>query len=285
MRSLCASFVALLVATISGCSSYELRENWSYDQSNVPFGVFDVYTPLGADGKPLKGPLPAIVAVHGGAWQGGNKGDMSSFADLVCPHGYVVLAPNYRLSVDGPGWTGAKWAAQIDDCQTALRYFRANPGVLGIDPNRIGAFGVSAGGHLTTMLALRDDPKSNDNLKGRVVCTFEADGEHDMTLPPDKIMADAVNILTHVFGHAPPWSDAELKDISTVTFARQDAAVFVFHEIYDTNVYVVNADNLYAALKAKGADVSILKLPGSNHSGGWQDAKTQIIGFFDKHLK
>ena len=69
---------------------------------------------------------------------------------------------------------------------------------------------MSAGGHLATMVALRDDPASPD---GRVNVAINLDGEHDMTMPPEQVMADFDNILTAVMGHPAPWSDGELRDI------------------------------------------------------------------------
>src|SRR6185503_7193501 len=118
------------------------------------------------------------------------------------------------------------WPAQIADVQKALKYIRANARQFRIDPTRVASLGMSAGGHLATMVALRDDPTSPD---GRVNTAINLDGEHDMTMPHDQVMSDFESILTSVLGHAAPWSDAELRDISTVTFARPDVSLLTVH--------------------------------------------------------
>ena len=86
---------------------------------------------------------------------------------------------NYRRS----GRPDGTWPAQIEDVQKALRYVRANARRFGVDPARIASLGMSAGGHLATMVALRDDPAGPD---GRVRVAVNLDGEHDMTMPPDR---------------------------------------------------------------------------------------------------
>ena len=46
----------------------------------------------------------------------------------------------------------AKWPAQIFDCKAALRWLRAHAGELRVGPGKIGAIGISAGGHLVSLL-------------------------------------------------------------------------------------------------------------------------------------
>src|SRR4029453_716704 len=108
---------------------------------------------------------------------------------------------------------------------------------------------MSAGGHLATMVALRDDPASPD---GRVRVAINLDGEHDMMMPPDQVMANFESILTDVMGHPAPWAEAELRDLSTVTFARPDVAVLTIHGAGDDNVYVAQGERITEVLKAKG---------------------------------
>ena len=154
-----------------------------------------------------------------------------------------MFSINYRVSKRPNG----KWPAQIEDVQKALKHIRANASRFRIDPARIASLGMSAGGHLATMVALRDDPTSPD---GRVNIAINLDGEHDMTMPPDQVMDDFEDILTAVMGHPAPWSDAELRDISTVTFARPDISVLTVHGTGDDNVYVTQGERITAALQS-----------------------------------
>ena len=270
-----------LVLGASGCTSdrYDVTENLSYDSTIGYHGTLDVYQPT-ADS--VRTDRPAVLAIHGGAWRGGDKAWGEQFAEALCPFGYVVIAINYRLS-SRPNGT---WPAQIEDVQKALRYLRANAARFRIDPDRIASLGMSAGGHLATMVALRDDPAGPD---GRVTTAINLDGEHDMTMPPEQVMADFEAILTAVMGHGSPWSDAELRDISTVTFARPDVSLLTIHGAGDDNVYVAQAERITAVLQAKGAEAELVRIEGREgncHEQCWKVARARaaIHRFLDRRL-
>ena len=181
---------------------------------------------------------------------------------------------------------GNPFPAQIEDVQNALKYIRANAARFRIDPGRIASLGMSAGGHLATMVALRDDSTGPD---GRVKVAINLDGEHDMTMPPDQVMDNFDNILEWVIGHPAPWSDAELRDISTVTFARPDVSLLTVHGAGDDNVYVRQGERITAALQAAGAETEFVRLEGREgncHSDCWRvpRAKTAIHHFLDREL-
>lgn len=262
-----------------GPSHTTSRKNLSYDATIGYDGTFDFYEPKSDSGRADR---PAIVAMHGGAWRGGDKAWGEQFAKEFCPSGYVVFSINYRRSTRPDG----KWPAQIEDVQKALRYIRANARRFGIDPARIASLGVSAGGHLATMVALRDDPSGRD---GRVSVAINLDGEHDMTMPPDQVMDDFDDIMTKVMGHAAPWSDAELRDISTVTFARPDVSVLTVHGAGDDNVYVMQGERITSALRSRGADTEFVRLEGREgdcHTDCWKvpRARNAIHRFLSRRL-
>jgi acetyl esterase/lipase len=191
-----------LGASAVGCTApYELQ-GLSYDPSIGYLGTFDFYEPKADVARRNR---PAILAIHGGGWRDGDKPWGAQFAREFCPHGYVVFSINYRLA----GRPNGTWPAQIQDVQKALKYIRANAAQFRIDPNRIASLGVSAGGHLATMVALRDD---SADPGGRVHVAVNIDGQSDLTLPHAQ---DFNALLTNVMGHPAPWSEAELRDIST----------------------------------------------------------------------
>ena len=259
------AFLISLAAAVAGCESeaYDVTEDLSYDSTMGFSGTFDFYEPTSDTGRSDR---PAILAIHGGAWRSGDKGWGENIADELCPFGYVVFSINYRLSSEPDGI----WPAQIKDVQKALRFIRANADHFRIDPGRIASLGMSAGGHLATMVALRDDSAGPD---GRVNTAVNLDGEHDMTMPPEQVMADFEEILASVMGHAAPWSDAELRDISTVTFARPGVALLTIHGARDDNVYVTQGERITAVLRSKGAETEFIRLEGSEgdcHSECWR---------------
>ena len=280
LRMATGAFVLLVVLGVAGCEkSYDVNENLSYDSTIGFDGTFDFYEPKSDSGRANR---PAILAIHGGAWRGGDKAWGEQFAEELCPFGYVVFSINYRLSSRPNG----RWPAQIEDVQTALKYIRANASRFRIDRSRIASLGMSAGGHLATMVALRDDPASPD---GRVNTAINLDGEHDMTMPSEQVMADFENIVTKVMGHAAPWSRAELRDISTVTFARPDVAVLTVHGAGDDNVFVAQGERITAALESRGAETEFVRIEGKEgdcHEDCWKvsRARQAIHRFLDRKL-
>ncbi len=103
--------------------------------------------------QPLFGPQqnrPAILIIHGGGWSAGSKNDhvyRSLMVDYAMK-GYVVCNMNYRLVQEAP------MPACIEDVKAAVNWMKTNAQRLGIDPNRIGTYGHSAGGHLSLMAGL-----------------------------------------------------------------------------------------------------------------------------------
>jgi len=279
-RMATGAFVLLLVLGVSGCEErYDVSENLSYDSTIGFDGTFDFYEPKSDSGRANR---PAILAIHGGAWRGGDKAWGEQFAEELCPFGYVVFSINYRVSSRPDG----KWPAQIEDVQKALRYIRANASRFRIDPARVASLGMSAGGHLATMVALRDDPAGPN---GRVHAAINLDGEHDMTMPPERVMADFDEILTSVMGHAAPWSEAEIRDISTVTFARPDVSLLTVHGAGDDNVYVTQGERITAELRSRGAETEFVRLEGEEgdcHEDCWKVARARqaIHRFLDRKL-
>jgi arylsulfatase A len=101
--------------------------------------------------KDQKGPLPAIIWIHGGGWKNGTRKGGAKMARYFAERNYVAVSISYRLSGEAP------YPAQIEDCKAAVRWLRANAKTYGIDPERIGAIGHSAGGHLAALLATSND--------------------------------------------------------------------------------------------------------------------------------
>jgi gluconolactonase len=91
--------------------------------------------------------LPAVVVVHGGGWLNGDKTKFRALTIELARRGYVAAAIEYRLGGE------ALFPAAIHDCNAAVRFLRTNAERYGIDPNRIGAVGGSAGAHLVGLMA------------------------------------------------------------------------------------------------------------------------------------
>jgi acetyl esterase len=101
-----------------------------------------------------RAPAPAIVFYHGGAfWITGGEA-MRTLGDRLCRRlaaslGAVILSVDYRLAPEH------KYPAPVEDCFAALRWIMTESGRLGVDPSRVGLYGISSGGNMAAATALR----------------------------------------------------------------------------------------------------------------------------------
>lgn len=115
----------------------------------APRQVLDVHLPR----RSRPGLRPAVVYFHAGGWTTGDKTDLSHLARAQLAQGWVVISVNYRLTPDH------RFPAQVHDAKRAVRFVKANAARWRIDPDRLVAWGTSAGGHLAAMVGLTaDDP-------------------------------------------------------------------------------------------------------------------------------
>jgi acetyl esterase/lipase len=147
-----------------------------------PNQKLDIYLPDQGDG-----PFPVIVAMHGGAFMGGDKGDMQITPMMSgLQHGYAVAPINYRLSGE------AKFPAPIQDCKSAIRYLRANAATYHLDPDRIAAWGASAGAHLAALVGTSptvrelDNPADDMNISCKVQAVVTWSGPSENFLRMDE---------------------------------------------------------------------------------------------------
>ena len=107
----------------------------------------DLYLPAGG------GPFPALVAVHGGGWQAGARNAFQYWGPWLAERGHVLFAISYRLAKKGQ----KMFPQAAHDVLAGVQFVRGSAGELKVDPDRIGLFGASAGGHLAALAALGGD--------------------------------------------------------------------------------------------------------------------------------
>jgi acetyl esterase/lipase len=251
--------------------------------------TLDLYLPAKADG-----PLPLVIWVHGGAWRGGSKAGGGPALRLLT-HGYAVASINYRLSQH------ATFPAQINDCKAAVRYLRANAKKYGLDPDRFGAWGSSAGGHLVALLGtaggaaeLEGDGR-NAGVSSRVqaVCDFFGPSDFskvvEQAIPGTKIDRTSPNCPEALLigGKIADHPD-KVRRANPITYISKDCPPFlILHGEQDDVVPVGQSRILDEALKAAGIDSTFVSVPDAGHGRGigtpehWK----AILAFFDKHLK
>lgn len=135
----------IVLLFITGCASYRGKvpfrtENFFYTDAKKERQSGEAYIPEKGDN------LPGVIVVHGGGWNTRHYGDMSSIGKSLASHGYTVININYR-------YTGHP--APIEDLGTAAAWFRKNAERFKLNPKKIGLWGYSSGGHITSLYALQ----------------------------------------------------------------------------------------------------------------------------------
>ena len=123
-------------------------------QADVDSQILDLYVPTKS--YPV---IPLVVFIHGGAWLQGDKNEAKEVALLLAQNGFAVASLNYRFT------DKAQYPAQLQDCQRAIAYLRSKAHDYGYSADRIGVWGVSAGGHLAALLGTLSGERSADNPK------------------------------------------------------------------------------------------------------------------------
>jgi acetyl esterase/lipase len=229
-------------------------------------------------------PMPVLVWIHGGGWQGGSK---DSGIGLLAPYaakGCFCATIEYRLSKE------AKWPAQIEDCKCAIRFLRSKAKDYNLDADRIGVWGASAGGHLVAMLGTTAHVKElegkggwpNFSSKVQAVCVFCGPSEL-ISLSQNSKGADGP--ITGLLGGAAADNPEKAKQASPVTHVTKDAPPFLLvHGDKDELVPPQQAELLHQALKKAGVDSTLYIAKDRGHGLAGPDIVERVSGFFGKHL-
>ena len=255
------------------------------------------------DGVPLKGDLylpstgglhPAMMLIHGGAWQVGSKSGYGvSWGPYLADHGYVVFAIDYRLSSP----TDHTWPKPLLDCKAALQYLRGNAATLGVDPDRIGVGGYSAGGQLSSMLTVTQDwpayanrypSDTYANVSTKVKVEVAAYGVFSMPAwwmwnknPDFDFAFFKTTFLEDLFGGTPQDLPGAYFEASTINYVRasanslgevslpNDGMKVPWFITYGMDDFDVPAEGqsipFVKALKEAGADVTEVTVPNVGH--------------------
>jgi acetyl esterase/lipase len=205
-------------------------------------------------------------------------------------HGFAVASVGYRLA---PEFT---WPAQIQDCQAAVRFLRANAERFGLDGNRIGAWGMSAGGHLAAMLGVLGDdspiPKTggNETVSSRVQAVCDWFGPTQLAAMRGETLPDGrPNPVGRLLGGPVDRLREKAVQASPLTYvSADDPPTFIMHGDADRLVPLTHSQALYEALRWAGVECQLEVLPGAGHgTGGFTTLQTMAMvrQFFDAHLR
>lgn len=218
-----------------------------------PAHRLDVYLPA----EPVE-PMPAVVWIHGGGWVAGDKSDPMGPADWT-DDGVAVVAVNYRL---GPG---ATIGDAVSDVRAALAHVRRSAGAWGLDPERIGLYGHSAGGHLVAMVAASDEPLAGVVVAGApldLVALIDGNGSAFVGLEG----AEVVDFVSRALGCVTVDSDcrSSAEAMSPALLPNDESPVLVIHGDADRFVPVDHA-RAYAEAHGDEPPTTVSIVPGADH--------------------
>jgi len=266
--------LSLLWFFMAGCAAYGPPRAGEKIYRDVRFAspgghdlCLDLYVPRGAR------PAPVVVWIFGGSWKFGSRGFHLNVRDLT-RYGIAVAAIDYRFSQT------AKYPAQLEDCEAAVEWLRVNGSRYGIDPERIGASGESAGGHLAALLGTVEG-------RPRIRAVFAM-------YPPTDLVA-----IGREYAHPGGPSDIELllggpieeklalaKAGSPVDHVTRSSSPFLLmHGARDTLVPIWHSEELQRRLRAAGVEARLIVVPDKGH---WFQLTTEQVAevaqFFQRHF-
>ena len=235
--------------------------------------MLDLYLPKYK--KAPAGKIPCIMTIHGGGYRLGDKSRFAPFASKFAENGFISACIGYRLRPE------VKIRQCIQDTKASVRWVRANAAKYNIDPDRIGAFGGSAGAHLASMLGASFKAKTlegdggNKGVSSRVQAVVALAAPSDMSaFPPFKKDPQGAKL------------------ISSITYVDKDSAPFLLmHCRGDRIVAYKHSILLRDKLAKAGVPVELKTIVRGGHAfwnGNTPKARKTLadtISFFRKTLK
>jgi acetyl esterase/lipase len=239
--------------------------------------TFDVHRPPQPNGA-------GVIAIVSGGWQ--SSVEMSRLivdgylSPLLSEKGFTVFAVRHGSSPRYP------MSAIVADMRRSVRFIRQHAGEYGVDPDRIGVYGGSAGGQLALLLgttADSGDPSASDAVlreSSRVAAVVAY-------FPPTDLTRWGTQRIRRAFA-AMRLTDAEASEYSPIRFVSPGAAPsLIVHGDADPVVPVVEGETMHGALTKAGVPAAFIRIEGAGHGFGGADlerANAAMVRWFERHL-
>lgn len=278
----------------------------------------DLYIPSAA----FPPPYPVVIWIHGGGWSGGSRFPAGVASPLLA-QGFAVASVDYRLTSQAGqyGSFPVTFPAQIHDVKGAVRWLRANASTYRLDRSRFGAWGSSAGGHLSALLgtsggagAIEGSVGGNTQFTSRIHACSDYFGPTDLlNMMPDVTTPPGTNI-DHDAPNSPEsrligWDDPGqgvgdiranasnpaspypalvqlCQQANPITFVDPfDPPFFIAHGTADPTVPFNQSVRLDAALTAVGVPHTFVPVLDAGHGGFGPSVDQQVVQFFVANLR
>jgi acetyl esterase/lipase len=277
-----AALVLILAWPFTAAAETKITRDVVYGHKDglaLTFDVLHAENPNGA----------GVIWIQSGGWY-------SNYLtpEVLVPHSLPLLAKGMTVFIVRHG-SAPKYTVPeaVDDMRRSVRFIRQHAKEYDVDPERLGALGGSAGGHLALVLATTGDdgdPAAKDDvLKGssRIAASVSLYPPTDLrgwtTNPPE--------VIAKIPALKPPLTFDAAKEASVspiLHLSDDDAAMLMIHGDKDELVPIAHATNLIEAVKDKpGVTAELVTIEGAAHSFNAKHNETVIpamVGWFEKHL-
>ncbi len=252
--------------------------------------LLDVFIPKNR----IRTPTPAVLWIHGGGWERGDKNGNSG-ALLLANAGFVTASLFYRLSGDSP------FPADIEDCKCAIRFLRANAKKYGLDPDRIGVAGASAGGHLAELAAVAPSSAGLEgtggweNISSEVQAASAYYGASDFTVGAAQFQHHTGQVIVKLFRGTEKEKPELYRKASPIFYVSKNAPpLLLAHGEQDDLVPFDQSVRMAAAYRHAGLPVEFIEVKNAGHDFQQTGAEPispsveyihqKTIDFFEKYL-
>jgi len=274
-------------------TDYKVIRDIEYCQAGDRNLVLDIYIP----DEPIISPAPAVVWIHGGGWRTGGKSLGRDDILMLVEHGFTLVSIEYRLSSE------AVFPAAVEDSKCAVRWLRAHAEQYNIDPERIGVWGSSAGGHLSLMVACVDESTGMEgsggwsNFSSQVQAACSSWGVSNMVIAAEPFEQDNdhLSAIVQFLGGLPSEIPEVYEIASPVTHASQDdPPILLVHGDMDALVSFRQSQIMYQAYLELGLEADLLVVNGAGHGlkqmtdnpifPSQEEVDQIVLEFFVEHL-
>jgi acetyl esterase/lipase len=286
MKRIVTLFTLLLACAATAAADFKRTEDVIYGRKFGTALTFDVFEPSEKNGA-------AVIFMVSGGFFSSHESINAGFYKPLLDHGYTVFAvvhgsqPRFIIP------------EIIEDVHRATRFIRRNASRWGVDPNKLGVSGASAGGHLSLILATQGAPGKADakdpldresSAVQCVACFFPPTDFANWGAEGD----DAVGVGTLIkfkpaFGPGSETAEARHaldKEISPVHFVRSNLPpILIAHGDADKLVPIYQAQLFEKRVKEFGSKIEVIVKPGKDHGWVGMDKDMEVFAqWFDEHL-
>lgn len=270
-------FCLLLCSLSSVQARAEMRTDIEFARPGGYSLTLDAYIPDGP------GPHPAIIIVHGGGF---NKGDKQTYVkplfEPLSRAGFAWFTINYRLYPD------YKFPANVEDVEAAVRWVKAHAKEYRVDAQKLVLMGESAGGYLVSYVGTRNKPDT------RVAAVVPFYGVHDWELRAEEERAGKIpaSIWRQVFSVPEgdtPEAVKRMREVSATTYIKKGLPPFLLiHGTNDKQVAYEQSVKFQERMKRAGNICDLITVAGGEHGMGiitkFPDTQVKMIAWLRKTL-